>query len=124
MKSSIVVALGIVTLALPSAAAEKLTCAPTGGMLGAPSYQLKYSGSTVQLLKVPLNPTAKPTVIASATGIIRYGDTTHFLANKGRSGYAFLYANKDVAVIDVNLFGQQGTLNTAKPLTNYKCAWK
>jgi hypothetical protein len=126
MRSLKLVVLGIVALAIPSfAAARTLTCTATGGMLGAPNYQLKYSGSTVQLHKVPLNPTAHSTLIASSTGIIQYGDATFFLANHGRSGYAFLYVNKSIAVIDVNLFGAHGsTTNTGKPLTNYKCTWR
>jgi hypothetical protein len=127
MKSLKFVVFGIVALAVPSiAAAETMTCTPEPGLLGAPSYKLVKETNRVALYKVPLNPTVRPILIASSTGIIRYGNTTIFVANYGRSGYAFLFSNtttpKPAAVIDINLFQHQEH-NTNGALTKYKCKW-
>ena len=127
MKSLKYAVLGIVALAFPSfAAAGTLTCAPAGGPLGAPSYKIKLETGKASLYKVPLNPTARPILVASSTGIIRYGNTTIFIANYGRSGYAHVFSNdtprKAAAIIDINLF-QRPENNTGGALTNYKCKW-
>lgn len=103
-------------------AQDTLSCTPEDGHLGAPSYRLTVETNRATFALVPPNPAVRPVTIAEGQ-VLRYGETTIFTANFGRSGYAHLFHRGSVVVIDVNRFGQAQT-GTGQALTRYQCSWR
>jgi hypothetical protein len=103
---------------------EILRC--TSPLLGAPVYSIERLEPEAQpvfyrLSKIPNNPFFGPyTENVVPQDVIEYGNTTILTVDRGRSGYALVYANNDVTVIDVNLF-QNPEMNTDGPVTAYTC---
>jgi len=116
----------IAAVVVPAAAQAQavLTCRANGGLVGAPSYRIEVEGAEASLYKVFANPTVRPVRVASSEQIIRYGSTTIFVADLGKSGYVLVYSNqaagKSTAVIDINLPTRR-ELNTQGPITAYSC---
>jgi len=102
-----------------------LVCTATGGLVGAPSYRIEIEGSEASLYRVPAAPAARPVRLASSDQLTRFGSTTIFHANLGKSGYALVYSNqaagRSMAVIDINLPTRRD-LGTEGPVTTYACA--
>lgn len=103
-----------------------LSCRYTGTLLGAPQYALMVEDADngparYYLALVPQNPTADIQML-SVPSPLRYGNTWIVTRDMGRSGYAHLYSNAGLTVIDINLFqpGDRG-FNTSGPRTDYEC---
>lgn len=125
MRTPRIVILGIV-VAVPGIvqAQTVLTCTGPVGMFGAPSYRIELEARKASLFKVFLNPTVQPLLVASSDQFIRYGRTTIFVADLGKSGYVLVYSSeapgKSAAVIDINLATHRD-LNTPGAVTGYSC---
>jgi hypothetical protein len=126
MKKASMALLVAAALTLPGIASARTVLRCTNAKrLGAPSYAVTAGQSSMSLWKVPMNPTAKPILIATvpAGAAVIYGNAWILTANHGRSGYAHLYASPQRSLIDINLFapGRGSTVNTNGPVTDYTC---